>query len=82
MAMSPEGMRYGLRAHGPFLPGEGHRFNPSKLLIDPYAIAIDRPFRLHLSIFGYNRSDALTDLSFNDTDSAPYTPKAIVSVLA
>jgi isoamylase len=74
-----EGMRYGLRAHGPFLPGDGHRFNPSKLLIDPYAIAIDRPFRLHPSMFGYNWSDALADLSFNDTDSGPYTPKAIVT---
>jgi glycogen debranching enzyme GlgX/4-alpha-glucanotransferase len=68
------GARYGLRAHGPFLPREGHRFNPSKLLVDPYARAIDRPFALHPSMFGY-RTDGL---SFDDTDSAAFVPKAIV----
>ena len=36
--------RYGLRAYGPFDPSGGHRFDPSKLLVDPYALAIDRPF--------------------------------------
>ena len=50
------GARYGLRAHGPFLPREGHLFNPAKLLIDPYAMLIDRPLKLHASMFGY-RSD-------------------------
>ena len=38
------GARYGLRAYGPWDPGNGHRFNPSKLLLDPWATAIDRPF--------------------------------------
>jgi glycogen operon protein len=71
------GARYGLRAHGPFAPAEGHRFNPNKLLLDPYAVAIDRPFKLHPSMFGYRR-DA-DDLSFDDTDSAGAMPKAIVS---
>jgi glycogen operon protein len=71
------GTRYGLRAHGPFVPAEGHRFNPSKLLLDPYAVAIDRPFRLHPSMFGYRR-DA-DDLSFDETDSAAAMPKAIVT---
>ncbi len=71
------GARYGLRAHGPFAPAEGHRFNPHKLLLDPYAVAIDRPFRLHPSMFGYRR-DA-DDLSFDDADSAAAMPKAIVA---
>ena len=35
------GQRYGLRVHGPYAPADGHRFNPAKLLIDPYAKAID-----------------------------------------
>ena len=47
----PPTARYGLRAHGPYDPANGHRFNPSKLLLDPYAIAIDRKFRLHPSMF-------------------------------
>ncbi len=72
------GATYGLRAHGRFAPHEGHRFNPSKLLLDPYATAIDRPFALHPSMFGY-RTDAPDDgNSFDDTDSGPYMPKAIV----
>ncbi|MGD0433914.1 MAG: glycogen debranching enzyme GlgX, partial [Acetobacteraceae bacterium] len=72
------GARYGLRAHGPFLPQEGHWFNPAKLLVDPYAIAIDRPFALHSSMFGH-RADAPKDaLSLDDTDSAPFVPKGIV----
>jgi glycogen operon protein len=65
------GALYGLRAHGPFAPREGHRFNPSKLLLDPYAVAIDRAFRLHTSMFGDN-----------DDDSAPFMPKGIVTVPA
>ena len=69
------GARYGLRAHGPFLPREGHRFNPAKLLLDPHARAIDRRFVLHPSMFGYRGGDAL---SLDDTDSAPFMPKGIV----
>ena len=61
------GARYGLRAHGPFAPNDGHRFNPSKLLLDPYALAIDRPFALHDSMFDRN-----------DSDSAAFVPKAIL----
>ncbi len=41
------GAHYGLRAHGPYAPREGHRFNPAKLLVDPYALQLDRPFALH-----------------------------------
>jgi glycogen debranching enzyme GlgX/4-alpha-glucanotransferase len=66
------GARYGLRAHGPYAPHEGHRFNPAKLLLDPYARAIDRPFALHESMFG-ERADGTR----NDDDSAPHMPKGV-----
>jgi glycogen operon protein len=69
----PAGSRYGLRVHGPYAPAEGHRFNPAKLLLDPYAGAIDRPFRLHATMF----SDP-GGAGFNDNDSAPFMPKGIV----
>jgi pullulanase/glycogen debranching enzyme len=71
------GVRYGLRAHGPFLPREGHYFNPAKLLLDPYATAIDRPFVLHSSMFGYRNGTATDILAPDDVDSAPFMPKAI-----
>jgi len=67
------GTRYGLRAHGPWAPQEGHRFDHAKLLVDPYARAIDRPFRLHESQRGQH-----PDGSCTGTDSAAYVPKAIV----
>ncbi len=60
------GARYGLRAYGPWDPARGHRFNSAKLLLDPFATAIDRPFRLHPSLFD------------GDADSASAMPKAIV----
>jgi glycogen operon protein len=76
------GDRYGLRAHGPFAPRDGHRFNPAKLLLDPYARAIDRVFHIHPSLFGYRPGDPDADLSRDDTDSAPHMPKAIVTEAA
>jgi glycogen operon protein len=69
------GARYGLRAYGPYAPSQGHRFNPSKLLIDPYARAIDRPFLLHPSMFSTLRGTAAPD----ETDSAAAMPKAVVA---
>ncbi len=66
------GARYGLRAHGPWAPSDGHRFDSSKLLVDPYALELDRPFTLHPSMF----SGAVAQ------DSAAVTPKAIVSETA
>ncbi|MBX3714877.1 MAG: glycogen debranching protein GlgX [Burkholderiales bacterium] len=69
------GARYGLRAHGPWAPAEGHRFNAAKLLVDPYATALDRRFALHPSVFG-----ALPDgVTRDEVDSAPVVPRAIVS---
>ena len=69
------GDRYGLRAHGAYDPRNGHRFNPAKLLVDPYARALDRPFALHAAMFGAGADDATRD----DTDSAPFVPKGIVT---
>jgi len=66
------GTRYGLRAHGPWLPHEGHRFDPVKLLVDPYARALDRPFALHPS-----QSGTLKDGTRDESDSAAHMPKAV-----
>jgi glycogen debranching enzyme GlgX/4-alpha-glucanotransferase len=68
-----ESARYGLRAHGPYAPAEGHRFNADKLLVDPYALALDRPFALHPSMFGYAPDGGPTE-----ADSGPYVPKGVV----
>ena len=67
------GARYGLRAHGPWRPAEGHRFNPAKLLLDPFAAAIDRPFRLSPALF-----DPPDARGPDPADSAPAMPKGIV----
>ena len=67
------GTRYGLRAHGPYDPRNGQRFNAAKLLVDPYATALDRPFSLHPALFG-ELPDGVTR---NDADSAPFVPKGI-----
>ncbi|MDX1663968.1 MAG: glycogen debranching protein GlgX [Candidatus Promineifilaceae bacterium] len=75
--LSP-GQRYGYRVHGPYEPEHGLRFNPNKLLLDPYAKAINGNLQWHDALFGYLIGDDAKDLSFNDQDSAPYTPKAVV----
>jgi isoamylase len=69
------GQRYGYRVHGPYQPRAGHRCNPNKLLLDPYAKAIDGTFDWHQSMFGYNFGDPD---SRNDEDSAPHMPKSVV----
>ncbi|HEY8072415.1 MAG TPA: glycogen debranching protein GlgX, partial [Methylocystis sp.] len=74
-----EGRRYGLRAHGAYEPEKGLRFNASKLLVDPYALQLDRPFALHPSMFGYEADDTAADLSFDRGDSAPFTPKGVAT---
>ncbi len=71
--------RYGYRVHGPYDPTHGLRFNRNKLLADPYARLIDRPFRLAPSMLGYLPDQADKDLSFNPADSAADMPKAIVA---
>jgi isoamylase len=73
------GQLYGYRVYGPYDPANGHRFNPNKVLLDPYAKAIGRPLRWDDSLFGYDiHADEDKDLSFDDTDSAPYAPLAAV----
>jgi glycogen operon protein len=72
------GQLYGYRVYGPYDPQNGHRFNPNKLLIDPYARAISGSVEWHDSIFGYELGSPEEDLSFSETDSAPYVPKSVV----
>ncbi|GAB0114285.1 glycogen debranching protein GlgX [Acidisoma sp. C75] len=71
------GTRYGLRAYGPWAPAEGHRFNPSKLLIDPYATRLDRPLVLHPAMFDWPPGTEM-GAPPNREDSAPFMPKAII----
>jgi isoamylase len=72
------GQLYGYRAHGPYEPENGNRFNPNKLLLDPYAKAISGVVNWHDSLFGYELNHPHQDLSFNEENSAPYLPKCIV----
>jgi glycogen operon protein len=72
------GQRYGYRVHGAYEPGRGHRFNPAKLLIDPYARALDGVLRWRDEVFGYRVQDPGQDLSRDDRDSAPFVPKSVV----
>jgi isoamylase len=72
------GQLYGYRVHGPYAPDEGLRFNPHKLLVDPYAKAIGRTVRWHDALFGYTVGHRDGDLSFDTRDSAPYAPMSAV----
>lgn len=72
------GQLYGYRVYGPYEPQNGHRFNPNKLLIDPYAKAIAGTIQWHDSLFAYEIGHEDEDLSFSDVDSAPYIPKSVV----
>lgn len=69
---------YGYRVHGPYEPENGHRFNPHKLLIDPYAKAISGVINWHHSLFGYDFNSEHKDLSYSDGNGAAYIPKAVV----
>ena len=72
------GQRYGYRVHGPYAPNEGHRFNPNKLLIDPYAKAIDSEVGTGPELFSYSWDAPEGDLSFSDLDDAHLVPKSVV----
>ena len=72
------GQLYGYRVHGPYDPKRGHRFNPNKLLLDPYAKAISDTIVLHDSLFGYEVGHPEADASFSTRDSGPYMPKSVV----
>jgi len=70
------GRRYGFRVHGPWAPDEGHRCNPSKLLLDPYSKAIDGNIQWNEAVFSYRFKEP--EGSKNDDDSGPYMPKSVV----
>jgi len=69
---------YGLRVHGPYEPEAGHRFNPNKLLLDPYARAHIGELKWAPECFGYTIGSEMEDLSFDERDSAPFMPKCVV----
>jgi isoamylase len=69
------GQRYGYRVHGPWAPEHGQRCNPAKLLIDPYAKAIEGQVDWNPACFPYTIGD---ENSRNDDDSAPYVPRSVV----
>lgn len=66
-----EGQRYGFRAYGPNAPQDGHRFNGAKLLVDPCALALDRPLSLHKSMFAHGENE--------HEDSAPFVAKCVMT---
>ncbi|MDD5556528.1 MAG: glycogen debranching protein GlgX [bacterium] len=72
------GRHYAYRAHGPYDPARGHRFNPAKVLIDPYAMTIAGDVRWDDALFGYRIGDPAEDLSRDERDSAPYIPKSVI----
>ncbi|MGF6229057.1 isoamylase [Inquilinus ginsengisoli] len=72
------GAVYGYRVHGAYAPLDGHRFNPNKLLLDPYARGLAGGFRWDDSVHGYTRGDPAADLSFDPRDSAAFVPKSVV----
>jgi isoamylase len=71
------GQRYGYRVHGPWAPERGQLCNPAKLLLDPYATAVEGQVQWHEAVFGYHFADP--EGSRNDLDSAPYMPRSVVT---
>jgi isoamylase len=72
------GQLYGYRVHGPYEPEQGHRFNPNKIVLDPYAKALGRATTWSDEMFGYRIGDAAEDLSFDKRDNASSAPLAVV----
>ncbi len=72
------GLLYGYRAHGRYEPEAGHRFNPNKLLLDPYARKLAGQIKWTDALHGYRIGHRREDLSFDKRDSAPAMPKAVV----
>lgn len=76
------GQLYGYRAYGPYEPQNGQRFNPNKLLIDPYGKAVSGTINWDDALFAYQVGDEQQDLSFSAVDSAPYIPKlSLIAIL-
>src|SRR5690606_499065 len=72
------GQLYGYRVHGPYEPQNGHRFNPAKLLLDPYARELHGALRWHNSQFSYRIGSPRADLSIDRRDNARHMPKCRV----
>ena len=72
------GLVYGYRAYGPYEPRHGHRFNPNKLLLDPYAKQLVGSVKWTDALYGYRIGSPRRDLSFDRRDSAAAMPKAVV----
>ncbi len=75
---SKPGTVYGYRVYGPYAPEQGHRFNPNKLLLDPYARQLSAPLQWDNAVYGYDLTDKLDDMSYSEQDSADFVPKAVV----
>jgi isoamylase len=73
------GLVYGYRAYGPYEPEQGHRFNPHKLLLDPYAKKLVGHLKWTDALFGYRVRSPKADLTFDRRDSAAAMPKAVVT---
>jgi glycogen operon protein len=71
------GQLYGYRVYGPHEPAQGHRFNPNKILLDPYAKSIGRDMRWADELFGYQIGNTNADLSFDNRDNAAWAPLAM-----
>ncbi|HYO30896.1 MAG TPA: glycogen debranching protein GlgX, partial [Thermomicrobiales bacterium] len=72
------GLAYGYRVHGPYDPEGGHRFNPAKLLLDPYARDLTGRVRWDDAVYGYRRFPHANDLTPDGADSAPFVPRSLV----
>ena len=72
------GLLYGYRVHGPYAPADGHRFNPAKVLLDPYAKAVAGSVAWDDALFGYRPGEAETSATPDPRDSAAFVPKCVV----
>ncbi|HUE89513.1 MAG TPA: glycogen debranching protein GlgX [Vicinamibacterales bacterium] len=73
------GQRYGFRVHGPWDPARGLRCNPNKLLLDPYAKAIEGEVEWHPAVFPFENGEQRSEEAASALDSAPYMPKSVVA---
>ena len=78
VAQARPGQLYGYRVHGPYAPHNGHRFNPAKLLLDPYAAAITGPIGWDDALSAYARGQSHEDERPDLRDSAAFMPKCVV----
>ena len=76
------GQLYGYRVHGAYEPEEGYRFNPAKLLVDPYAKALTGKLEWNDALYGFTRGDPYEDLTPDDRDSAPFMQRCVNGALS